>query len=80
MRGEHLRFAQARGARADRTGFDETAGHLRALVRLAMGAEGLAAIAQVAGHPCDVGLEPIEIEQEGGGGDVVARAHRSGSS
>ena len=75
--GEHLRLAQPGGAGPDRAGGHEPARHLGALVGLAVRPEGLAALAEVGGHPGDVGLEAIEIEQQGGGGNLVTRAHRS---
>jgi hypothetical protein len=42
---------------------------------LAVGPERFPSIAEVRGHPRDIGLEAIEIEHEGRGRDVVARAH-----
>ena len=76
--GEHFRFAQPRGAAADRAGANQRLRHLGTLVRLAVRAECLVrAPSRCDGHLADVVFEGVEIEEQGRGRNVAAELHRN---
>ena len=78
VRRKHLRLAQAGRAGADGARGDQAAGDFRAFVRLAVGPERLAPVAQVARHAGHVRFEPVQVEQQGRGGHIVAEPHGRG--
>ena len=69
-------LAELRAGDPERTGAHLTAGDLRAAMRLRVGPEVLAGRARVRGHAAEIPLEAIEIQQQRGCWNVVARHRR----
>src|SRR5207249_8199149 len=70
--GHHFRFAELRAGDAERAGGDLPPRDLRAAVGLRMRPEIFSGTPDVSRHAFEIALEPIEIDQQGRGRNVVA--------
>src|SRR5207302_6394722 len=72
----HLGLAELGAGDAERAAAHLAPGDLGAAMRLRVGPEILAGRARVRGHPAEVALEAVEVEEQRGRWDIVARHRR----